>query len=65
MSLITENHFLKLLYDEEFICKVLEEIIIFDKKKLKVLAALAIVERASCDMIKLCYRWIGKPMKQT
>ena len=30
LGLLTENHFLRLLHNEEFICKMLEEIIIYD-----------------------------------
>ena len=33
LDLVTENHFLRLLYHEEFICKVLEEIVVYDKRK--------------------------------
>ena len=31
LSLLMENHFLNLLYHEDYICKVLEEILIYDK----------------------------------
>ena len=64
LGLVTENQFLRLLYDEEFICKVLEEIIVFDREKQRVYAAVSIVERASCDLIKLCYRWMGRSLKK-
>ena len=30
---LLESHFMKMIYEEDTICKVLEEIIIFDKKK--------------------------------
>ena len=31
LSLLSENHFLNLIYHEDYICKVLEEILIYDK----------------------------------
>ena len=30
---LLESHFMKMIYEEDTICKVLEEIIIFDKNK--------------------------------
>ena len=65
LDLVTENHFLRLLYNEELICKVLEEIIVYDKKKKRAYIAVSIVERASCDLAKLCKRWIGKSSKKS
>ena len=32
-ALIVENHFLRLVADDNYVCKVLEEIIFFDKAK--------------------------------
>ena len=43
---------------------MLEEIIVYDKKKNRAYVAVSIVERASCDLIKLCYRWMGRSLKQ-
>ena len=62
---MTENHFLRLLYNEEFICKVLEEIIVYDKKNERAYVAVSIIERASCDLKKLYYRWTRKSMKNS
>ena len=41
-----ENHLLKLVYQEDYICKVLEEILIYDEPNDSVHRAVSIVERA-------------------
>ena len=50
LSLLIENHFLNLIYHEDYICKVLEEILIYDKLKERVYLDVSVIERASCDL---------------
>ena len=41
-----KNHIMKLVYHEDYICKVFEEILIYDEKKESVYLAVLILERA-------------------
>ena len=45
-----ENHLLRLSAQEDYVCKVLEEIIIFDKEKNETVASLSIIEKAENDL---------------
>lgn len=57
---LIENHFIKMIYDEMYTCKVFEEIIIYDKEKKEVIAAVTIVERALQDVEQLVKVWNKK-----
>ena len=46
-----ENHLLRLCPHNSYVCKLLEEIIIFNKKTNEIEVILAIVEQANTDLI--------------
>lgn len=50
-SLLDECHYLKFLNNEDYICKVLEEIYVYDTHSNMLHSGIAIVERAECDLL--------------
>ena len=48
--LLIENNYLRIVENEEFTCKIFEEIVIFDKKLNKITGILAINEKAESDI---------------
>jgi hypothetical protein len=56
-GLLQENHFLKLVEHKDYICQVLEEVCIFNKKKDVVLGMVALIECAKNDISKVIKIW--------
>ena len=50
LDILNENQLLRLAANPEYICKVLEEIVIFDTKSYKPKATVALIEQAQMDL---------------
>ena len=59
-DILTENHFIRLAYDENYMCKVHEEIIAYSQEKKKILFLVAIIESAENDLMNMCKVWASK-----
>lgn len=57
-----ENHVLKLCSDKDYVCTVLEEILIYDEQDKSLVLAVALVERAENDLKQLISIW-NNPQK--
>lgn len=51
ITLLSECHFMKFLSHEDYICKVLEEIYVYDTDERRLHSGVAIIERAECDLL--------------
>ena len=49
-DLLLENHFLRIVYDEKYVCKVQEEIICCDKETKEAVGVVAVIESAERDL---------------
>ena len=52
-----ENSLLRLCGPSDLICKMLEEILVYDSQQAKVVAAVGIIERAEYDLKKIVDIW--------
>lgn len=59
-DILTENSFLKLAYNEDYMCKVYEEVIGYGSKSEEVKGLVAIVECAENDMLKMAQMWVDE-----
>lgn len=57
-SLLLENHMLRLSQNDDCVCKVLEEIIIFDETFNEVILVVAIIEKAEYDLEQVIKLWL-------
>ena len=56
-DILLENHFIRLAHNENFICKVYEEIIAYSEKEHKIVFLVAIIESAEEDLLSLSKIW--------
>lgn len=57
-----ENAYLKLSFHPKYLCEVLEEIILYNEEKGKIIGFVAIVEKAERDVDSLLKRWKNKEL---
>lgn len=57
-EIFIENQKIRLAKNKDYVCKILEEIILYDKEKKEILALVVIVEKAEFDLGQLVDNWI-------
>lgn len=59
-----ENHFIRLAYNETYICKLYEEIIACSEETKEILYLISIVESAENDLLQMCNAWVDPKMSE-
>lgn len=57
-DILTENHFIRLCENEEYICTVYEEVIAYSEEENKIKALVAIIGCAENDLFKMVEMWL-------
>lgn len=63
-DLMLENHFIRLAYNETYICKLYEEIIACSEETKEILYLISIVESAENDLLQMCNAWVDPKMSE-